>query len=399
MIKREKYIKEIRPFYESDLIKIITGVRRSGKSIILEQIKEEISSSNKNIIYLDFDDRATTSFISNWEDIIKYVNENRSDGICYVFLDEVQEIENWFLACRSLRRENCSVFITGSNSNLLSGEFTKELSGRYVSFRIRPFIYKEIDEYARQLGKTIGVSEYLKWGGFPKCVEFSDENAIRRYLNDLDETIVVNDIIKRYKIRKTDEFRKFVNFLLICNAREYSANSIAETLKINGLSCSTNTIQKWVLYLEEAYIVDEIPTFSTKAKKQLDYAGKLYNCDVALNSIRKINNRYDLSHNFENIIYNELLYMGYSLEVYDNKGKKIDFLATKDNKKYYVQAAYSVVEEKAYNREFSAYNGLSQLDRKIIITNDDIDFSTSNVQHIKFKDFLLMNSLDENTGY
>ena len=107
MIKREKYIKEIRPFYDSDLIKIITGVRRSGKSIILEQIKEEISSSTKNIIYLDFDDRATTSFISNWEDIIKYVNENRSDGICYVFLDEVQEIENWFLACCSLRRENC----------------------------------------------------------------------------------------------------------------------------------------------------------------------------------------------------------------------------------------------------------------------------------------------------
>ena len=164
MIKREKYIKEIRPFYESDLIKIITGVRRLGKSIILEQIKEEISFSTKNIIYLDFDDRATTSFISNWEDIIKYVNENRNDGICYVFLDEVQEIENWFLACRSLRRENCSVFITSSNSKLLSGEFTKELSGHYVSFRIRPFIYKEIDEYARQLGKTIDVSEYLKWG-------------------------------------------------------------------------------------------------------------------------------------------------------------------------------------------------------------------------------------------
>ncbi|MDY5652290.1 MAG: AAA family ATPase [Erysipelotrichaceae bacterium] len=142
MIKREKYIKEIRPFYESDLIKIITGVRRLGKSIILEQIKEEISSSTKNIIYLDFDDRATTSFISNWEDIIKYVNANRSDGICYVFLDKVQEIENWFLACRSLRRENCSVFITSSNSKLLSGEFTKELSGRYVSFRISFYIQR-----------------------------------------------------------------------------------------------------------------------------------------------------------------------------------------------------------------------------------------------------------------
>ena len=399
MIKREKYIKEIRPFYDSDLIKIITGVRRSGKSIILEQIKEEISLKTQNTIYLDFEDRATTSFISKWEDIIKYVNENRNDGICYVFLDEVQEIENWALACRSLRRENCSVFITGSNSKLLSGEFTKELSGRYVSFRVRPFIYKEIDEYAKQLNRNISLSDYLIWGGFPKTVEFTEESTIRKYLNDLDETIVLNDIIKRYKIRKTDEFRKFVNFLLICNSREYSANSIAETLNKNGLSCSTNTIQKWILYLEEAYIIDEIPAFSTKAKKQLDYAGKLYNCDVALNSIRKTNNRYDLSHNLENIIYNELLYMGYSLEVYDNRGKEIDFLATKDNKKYFVQVAYSVVEEKAYHREFAAFSGLSQLDRKIIITNDDIDYSTSNVQHIKLKDFLLMNSLDENTGY
>lgn len=394
MIIREKYIKEIRPFYESDLIKIITGVRRCGKSVILEQVENEVLKKSNNIVSLDFDDRAVTLFINSWEDIVNYVNEERKDGLCYVFLDEVQEIEDWALACKSLRRENCSVFVTGSNSKLLSSEFAKELSGRYVSFRIRPFIYKEILEYANQLNKTVTTNDYLVWGGFPKCVEFDDIGSIKRYLNDLDETIVINDIINRYKIRKSEEFKKFANYILICNARQYSANGIAETLNGNGLKCSANTIQKWISYLKEAYIVDELSKYSTRAKRELDQSNKLYNSDVSLNSIRQRDNRYDLSHNLENIIYNELRYMGYDLNVYDNHGKEIDFLATKDNKKYFVQVAYSVVEDKAYNREFNAFYGISQLDKKIIITNDDVDYSTSNVKHIRLSDFLTLDSLD-----
>lgn len=394
MIIREKYIKEIRPFYESDLIKIITGVRRCGKSVILEQVMNEIQKKSNNIVSLDFDDRAVTSFINSWKDIIDYVKKKRDDGLCYVFLDEVQEIENWALACKSLRRENCSVFITGSNSKLLSGEFTKQLSGRYVSFRIRPFVYKEMLEYAKELNKTVSINDYLVWGGFPKCVEFNDVNSIKKYLNDLDETIVLNDIINRYKIRKGEEFKKFVNYILICNARQYSANGIAETLKNNGLKCSANTVQKWIAYLKEAYIIDELSKYSTRAKRELDQSNKLYNSDVSLNSIRQRDNRFDLSHNLENIIYNELQYMGYGLNAYDNHGKEIDFIATKDNKKYFVQVAYSVVEDKAYNREFNAFNGVSQLDKKIIITNDDNDYSTSNVKHIKLSDFLKLESLE-----
>ena len=394
MIIREKYIQEIRPFYNSDLIKIIVGIRRCGKSIILNQVKDEIQKKSNNIISLDFDDRATTSFINSWKDIVDYVNKKRENGLCYVFLDEVQEIKDWALACRSLRRENCSVFITGSNSKLLSSEFTKELSGRYVSFRIRPFIYKEIVEYAKQLNKTVSINDYLIWGGFPKCIEFNDNDSLRRYLNDLDETIVLNDIINRYKIRKSNEFKKFVNYILICNARQYSANGIAETLNNNGFKCSTNTIQKWIVYLKEAYIIDEISKFSTRAKRELDQSNKLYNSDVSLGSIRQKDNRYDLSHNLENIVYNELQYMGYSLNVYDNRGKEIDFFATKDNKKYFVQVAYSVVDDKTYNREFYAFKDISQLDKKIIITNDDNDYSTSNVKHIKLSEFLMLNSLE-----
>ncbi len=389
MIIREKYLSEIRSFYDSDLIKIITGVRRCGKSVVMEQIKDELSEKTDNIIFLDFDDRATTRQISKWEDIINYVNKNRKKGLCYVLLDEIQEIDGWHYACRSLRRENCSVFITGSNSKLLSREFTKELSGRYVSFRIRPFVYCELQEYAKQLNKEIPVIDYLIWGGFPKRIEFNDEQSLRRYLNDLDETIVINDIIQRYKIKKSNEFKKTADFLLISNARQYSANSIAAALKASRTDCATNTVQKWIYYLKEAYVVDEISKYSKKAKRKLEQARKIYNVDVALNSIRVPNGQYDLTHNLENIVYNELLFRGYSLSVYDNNGREVDFLAEKDNKKYYVQVAYSVIESKTYNREFSAFNNLSQIDTKIIITNDEIDYSTSNVRHIKLKDFLL----------
>ena len=164
-------------------------------------------------------------------------------------------------------------------------------------------------------------------------------------------------------------------------------------MKGNGTNCTANTVQKWIGYLAEAYIIDQIPRYSRKAKRELEQTRKLYNSDVALNSIRVTNGRFDLTHNLENIVYNELLYRGYSLSVYDNNGREIDFLAEKDGKRYYVQVAYSVEDEKAYTREFSAFGSISQIDKKILITNDELDYSTSNVEHIRLKDFLLADSL------
>ena len=395
MIKREKYLSEVRGFYKSDLIKIITGVRRCGKSVVLEQIMDEIRETTDNIVFLDFEDRVTTEEIVTWKDIVSFVDKHRTPELCYVFLDEIQEIEDWQLACKTLRKRKCSVFITGSNSKLLSGEFTKELSGRYVSFRIRPFVYKEIVQYADELGKSISVSDYLIWGGFPKRIEFDSESEIRKYINDLDATIVVNDIINRYKIRKSADFKKVASFILISNARIYSAKSITDYMKSKGIICSTNTVQKWIGYLSEAYIIDQAKRYSRKAKKELEQSHKMYDCDVSLNSIRCSNNRYDLTHNMENIVYNELVYMGYDVTVYDNNGREIDFLAEKGNHRYYIQVAYSVAEEKTYQREMSAFSGTNQLDRRILITNDDIDYSTSNVEHISLKDFLFLTSLDD----
>ena len=392
MIKREYYISKVREFYDSDLIKIITGIRRCGKSIIMEQIKDEIVQKSDNIIYLNFEDKRVYMNIKNGDDLIKYVDTHKKAGKCYLFFDEIQTLDGWQDACKTLRLDN-SLFITGSNSKLLSREFTKEFSGRYVSFMVRPFVYKEIMEYCKQLNKTTSVADYLVWGGFPKRFEFNSLDAQIRYLNELDETIVTNDLINRYKIRKVELFKSIVNYILRSNARIYSANSIKDYIKQTNIDCSINTIVKYLDYLKEAYIIETVKQYSTKTKRELAYYQKVYDEDVAFNSLRCMDNKYDLTHNLENIVYNELKYMGYNVYTYDNKGREIDFLAQNGNYKYLIQVAYSVVDEKAYKREFSAFDSLDNSIQKILITNDDIDYSTSTVKHIKLKDFLLQNNL------
>lgn len=398
MISRESYIKEIRPFYESDLIKIITGIRRCGKSVVLEQVRDEISLQGKKIIYLNFELRSVSAKISNDIELISFIeNEMQSfpNKKWYVFLDEVQFVKDWNIACRSLRLKNISLFITGSNSKLLSKEFTKELSGRYVSFTIRPFVYKEILEWSKEIGRDVSVNDYLIYGGFPKRFEFVEKEAMIRYLNDLDETIVINDIINRYKIRKEEVFKKFVNFVLISNARIFSSNSIFNYLKGQKIDCSINTVMKFLNYLEEAYVIRKIPQYSTKAKKQLEFYAKLYDEDVAFNSIRQMSGRFDLTHNLENVVYNELIFMKYKVSVFNVNGKEIDFLASKNGREYLIQVAYSVAEEQTYEREFAPFALLDNSRKKILITNDENDFSTSTVQHLKLKDFLMMNDLEK----
>lgn len=393
MIKREHYIQQIRPFYESSLIKIITGIRRCGKSVIMEQIIQEIQEKTDNIIYLNFEDKRVSANIKDTNKLIEYVEENKKEGKCYLFFDEIQTLSEWQNACKTLRLYDYSLFITGSNSKLLSSEFTKELSGRYVSFRIRPFIYKEIVEYSKELGKEVSVSDYLVWGGFPQRFEFDTLEAQNKYLNDLDDTIIINDLIRRYKIRKESLFKNLVNYILRSNSRIFSANSIHRYIQKESESCSINTIMKYLGYLEEAYIIESVKQYSTKTKKELSYYCKIYDADVSFNSLRSMNNIFDITHNMENIVYNELLYMGYKVYVYNDNGKEIDFLLYKDNKQYYVQVAYSIAEEKTYKREFEAFKSIDNLSQKIIITNDDFDYSTSVVRHIKLKDFLLLESL------
>ena len=393
MIIREHYISQIRPFYESDLIKIVTGIRRCGKSVILRQVMKEMEDMGKRCLFLDFDLRPTRKEIPDADALISYVKGRLKDDKLYVFLDEIQNIPLWNEAVRTLRLYNASIFITGSNSKLLSKEFTKELSGRYVSFRIKPFVYREAKEYADQIGREFTISDYLVWGGFPAAIGQPDIESLKRYLNDLNSTIIYNDLENRYGIRKRDIFERIVDFILISNARVFSAKSIADFMKSQNVPISVPTIIKYLGYLKEAYVIEEVSLYSPKAKSKLNYYCKLYDEDVSMNSIRISGNRYDLTHNMENIVLNELIFMGYEVSVYSHRNREIDFRAVRDGKVYLVQVAYSVAEDKAYDREFSAFSDIDNTMKKIIITNDDVDYSTSTVFHYRLRDFLEMDEL------
>lgn len=388
MIKREKYIASIREFYNSDLIKIITGIRRCGKSVILGQIKDEIEQSGAKCVYLNLEDRYENNF-SSANELVECVLKTKDAK--YVFLDEIQNIPNWQEACKTIRLKGLSLFIAGSNSKLLSSEFAKELSGRFVSFNIRPFVYKELKEYANELGKDFSLGEYLSLGGFAKILEFQSNESIKAYLKDLDNTVIINDLIARYNIKKTELFKKIVDFVMLSNARVLSANSILNYIKSQKITASINTVIKYLSHLEEAYAIRKLPKYSLKAKRKLEFFEKVYNEDIAFSVIR--GGDKDITHNLENIIYNELIFMGYELFLYDNNGKEIDFLAIKGGKEYLIQVAYSVAENKAYEREIGAFSSLDNSRAKVLITNDEIDFSTSTVKHIKLKDFLLMDEL------
>lgn len=395
MIIRNHYIDQIRPFFESDLIKVITGIRRCGKSVIMSQIADEFRSAGKPVLFINFESIEFSSSIPDAPALVAFVKERLSETEkLYVFLDEVQLVKDWNIACRSLRLENLSLFITGSNSKLLSKEFTKELSGRYVSFGVRPFVYKEIAEYAAQLGKSYPISDYLVYGGFPKVIELPDKESVTQYLNDLNQTIIINDIMNRYRIKKTELFKRLVNYVLISNSRIFSANSVQHYLASEKLNCSINTVMKYLSYLEEAYVIRKVPQYSTRAKRELAFFAKIYDEDVSFNTIRQHKGRFDITHNLENVIFNELIYMGYDVSVFTKGTQEIDFLAVDGGKEYLIQVAYSIAEDSTYNREFALFNTLDQSRKKIIITNDEINYSTSTVEHISLSRFLSMTSLD-----
>lgn len=391
MIKRERYLAPIRGFYDSDLIKVITGIRRCGKSVILNQIKNELENAGHKCLHLNLEDRLVSMELNDEKSLINRILQAKDQGYKYIFLDEIQNIKGWSLACKTLRLHELSLFITGSNSKLLSSEFIKELSGRYVAFNIKTFVYKELLEYANELGRKISVEDYLIYGGFPKTLEFDSKENVLQYLNELDATIVKNDIIARYGIKKTELFTKLVDYVLLSNARILSANSIFNYIKQQKITASINTIIKYLGYLKEAYLIRQIPRFSPKIKRKLEFYEKIYNEDIGLSAIRTQN--YDITHNFENIVYNELVFIGYELFIFANGDFEIDFLAIKNGKEFLIQVAYSVAENKARQRELRAFANLDNSRAKILISNDEFDFSTSTVRHIKFKDFLLMQEL------
>ena len=394
MLKRELYLSRIRDFYDSDLIKILVGIRRCGKSVILQQIIEELRNrgiDEKHIIYINFE------FIE-YEELIDYKKLNeyikdkiKDDLIYYLFFDEIQNVDNFEKVINSLRAsQNVSIFITGSNSRLLSEELSTVLSGRYVSFKINPLSYKEVLKLTGMKNSTNEIFEdYMKWGSLPNRFEFKKEEAIKNYLYGVFDSIILRDVVERLKIRDISLFNLILQYIIDTIGREFSAENIMNFLKNEGRDVSTLTIYSYVDALCKALLIRKVYRYDVHGKAVLKTLNKYYVTDLGIAQIKNNKTELDKCYAIENIVYNELIIKGY--DVYTGKTKKgeIDFVATKPDKKIYIQVAFSIPNEETKKREFGAYDIIKDNYPKYVISLDNLTYEYNGIKHINLIDFLL----------
>lgn len=396
MIKREAYLKKIRGFYDQDLIKVITGIRRSGKSTLLKQIIDELKNNGVNqerIIYINFED-IDMSFIKSDMDLNEYIKQEiKSDKKYYLFFDEIQNVIDWEKAVNSFKAtKNVSIFITGSNSNLLSGELATLLSGRYVSFKIQPFSFKEVCEL-RKLKDKLEIEkafeDYIKWGGMPQRFYFREEQEIKNYLMDLYDSIVVKDIITRYKVKDVELLNKILEYLMSTPAQQFSVTNIVNYLKSINRNCSNETLYNYLSYITNSFIMYKARRYDIKGKKVLSTNDKYYLADLGLGQVKSSIKAKGKGCILENIVYNELVNRGYDVLVGKSDSSEIDFIASYFDEKIYVQVAYILADDDVIEREFGAFKEIEDNYPKYVLTMDKLDFSQNGIIHKNVVDWLL----------
>ncbi len=398
MLKRELYLSKIRGFYHSDLVKILVGIRRCGKSVLLSQIMDEIREQNvqeDHIMYINFE-YIEFEELKDYKKLNQYVKEKIIDkNMFYLFFDEIQNVESFEKVVNSLRASlpNVSIFITGSNSKLLSNELSTILSGRYVSFQIYPFSYQEYIQYTKKDAKDDkSLLDYIKWGGLPNRLQFQNENNIKDYLYNVYDSIILRDVVERLGLKDVSLFNLILQYIVDITGREFSAENIIMYLKNEGRVLSTKTLYSYIDALCKALIIQKVYRYDIHGKAILKTLNKYYMTDLGIAQIK--NNNYDINFTFalENVVYNELLIKGY--QVYIGKTKKgvIDFIAIKDNITKYIQVTYLLTDEKVVEREFSAYDYIEDHYPKYVISLDKVNYSRNGIIHMNLIDFLLDNN-------
>ena len=392
MVKRELWLKKIRPFYENELIKVLIGIRRSGKSIILKQIQDELLANGINpdhIIFINFEDLAF-SFIKNETDLHNYIKPQIiDDKKYYLFFDEIQNVQNFEKVLNSLRAtQNVSIFITGSNANLLSGELATLLAGRYVTFKIMPFTFVECLQIQNITNPTDSdLMNYLKFGGMPQRFSLSTESEIKTFLSDLYDSIVLKDIISRYKVKNVELLDKIINYLASTSSQIFSASSINNFFKNEGRECSKETLYNYLSYVVQSCVVNKAKRYDISGKKTLSTLEKYYLADTGFANLHSL--KFDIGAMLENVVYNELLARGYEIQVGVTSNSEIDFIATKDGQKEYYQVAYILHDENTIKREFGVYQKVKDNFPKFVISADHFDFSQDGIIHKNIIKWLL----------
>ena len=401
MTKRELYIEKIKPFIDKDIIKVLTGIRRSGKSVMLKLIMEELKQNKideKQFININFENLINielTTADKLHEYILKKASEIKKK--CYIFLDEIQEVKDWEKCINSLRvneEYDFDIYITGSNAKLLSGELSTYLAGRYIEFVIYPFSFKEFLETLKSIQQDVSTREafqkYVKFGGMPFLYNLAfEEEASLQYLKDIYSSIILKDITQRNKIRDTDLLERVISYLIMNVGNNFSATSISKFFKSENRKVSVETILNYIKAAEESFLIYKVSRDDLVGKKILNVNEKYYIADHGMREAILGSNQRDINQIFENIIYLELLRKGYNVRVGKVDNLEVDFVCTKGNEKIYVQVAYLLASSETIEREFTSLEKIDDNYPKYVISMDEFDMSRNGIKHINIIEFLI----------
>ena len=403
MIKREEYMRRIRPFIGSELIKVLTGIRRSGKSVMLELIKQELTEqgvSPSQFIGFNFEDMRNTH-LCKAEALHKEVTQKvaDTDSKAYLFFDEIQEVEGWEKCVNSFRVEfDCDIYITGSNAKLLSGELATYLAGRYVEFIIYPFSFGEFLELYTSVfpdtTKQEAFMKYLTYGGMPYLCSLRFEVMPSQiYLKDLFNSVVLKDIVKRNKVRDIDLLERIIAYVFGSIGTTFSSASISKYFKSENRVAAPETIMNYISYCIDAFLFYQVRRQDLQGKKILTVNEKYYAADHGIRKAIYGADRNDINLVLENVVYMELLRRGHKITVGKAGEKEIDFIAEKKNEKLYVQVTYLLASEDTTLREFGVYESINDNFPKYVISLDELNMSRNGIKHKSIREFLLATEL------
>ena len=393
-------MQRIRPFINTDLIKVFTGIRRAGKSVMLELVKNELKESGigeENFLCINFEQFSNSQYLdvqSLYKKIVDF--QKNTKGKIYLFFDEIQEVDGWEKCINSCRIDfDCDIYITGSNAKLLSGELATYLAGRYVEFVIYPFSFAEFFEMNLlknpNVDKTTCFMQFLKTGGMPFLSNFPDDDSAKSlYLIDIYNSVVLKDVVKRNNIRDVDTLERIVAYAFSNIGHIFSATSLSKYFKSENRKISHDTILNYLKFCSDAFLFYKINRYDLEGKKIVTVNEKYYCADHGLREALFGKNIQNIDQVLENIVCLELLRRNYKVYVGKKGDLEIDFIAEKQGKKIYIQVAYLLANEETIKREFSVYNSVKDSYPKYVVSMDALDFSQNGIIHKNIKEFLLM---------
>lgn len=387
MIIREKYLAQIRPFYNKDIIKVITGFRRSGKSVLLQQIRDELAPPNDRVLMINFESNLYADLLEHKQlDAHVAAFVNNKVGKVYFFFDEIQNVEQWEKSINSYRvTHDCDIYITGSNSKLLSSEFATHIAGRYVSFTLYPLSFGEF----KQTG--YGFDTYLKFGGMPflNQLDYKPDTSLV-YLNDVYNSVILKDIVARRQIRDVDLLGRLIQYVILNNGKLFSARSIEKYFKSVNRKVSVDTILNYLSYCQDAFLFYAVRNQDLKNKEFLASNDKYYMVDHGLRLALVQNPQSDIGLTLENIVLLEALSRRYQVSIGKVDGKEIDFVLRRGDEVLYLQTAYLLADQSTIDREFGVYRMVQDNYPKYVISMDQVDFSRNGIVHKRIDEFLEM---------